>query len=120
MTAQLFHLNQTEQERRWAAYARGAHMKRDYLFGEPPGPRICSIAYSVAAKAGVTVEDMRSPKRARKYSRPRQAAMYLSYKALDKSTTQIGRFFNRDHTTVLYALKAVEARPHLYPIGEGE
>jgi chromosomal replication initiator protein len=90
---------------------------RDWLFGEPR-PGICRIAYQVAARTGVTIDDLKSPKKARVFSRPRQAAMYLAHRNTDKSTTQIGRFFNRDHTTVLHAIRAVESAPHLYPIGE--
>jgi len=90
---------------------------RDWLFGEPH-PGIDRIAHLIAARCDLTVSDLCSAKRRRKYSRARHAAMYLAYKTLDKSTTQIGRFFNRDHTTVLYAIRAVESAPHLYPIGE--
>jgi chromosomal replication initiation ATPase DnaA len=34
--------------------------------------------------------------------------MYLSYVHLGISKTQIGRYFNRDHTTVIYAIRQVK------------
>jgi chromosomal replication initiator protein len=80
---------------------------RDWLWGDP-GPQICRIAHQVAAEAGITVDDLKSKKMARQYSIPRQKAMYLSYVHLGKSTTQIGRYFNRDHTTVIYAIRQVK------------
>ncbi|WP_288581994.1 helix-turn-helix domain-containing protein [uncultured Methylobacterium sp.] len=42
---------------------------------------------------------------------PRQVAMYLVHHHLGKSLPEIGRFFgNRDHTTVLHAVRVVSER----------
>lgn len=49
---------------------------------------------------GVEIELLLSPERRKKYSRPRQAAMYLMGKHLRLSQTTIGEIFKRDHTTV--------------------
>ncbi|MDX9841137.1 MAG: helix-turn-helix domain-containing protein, partial [Desulfobulbus sp.] len=38
---------------------------------------------------------------------PRQVAMYLTRKHTDKSLADIGSMYNRDHSTVLYAIKAI-------------
>lgn len=90
--------------------------KRDWLFGEPR-ETVCNIVKDVARRAGVSVGDIYGRATARRFSRPRQAAMYLAVTRTGKSYQQVGRIFGRDHTTVLHAIRAVEARPHLYPIG---
>jgi len=41
---------------------------------------------------------------------PRQIAMYLAYSETSRSLPELGVLFERDHTTVLHALKAVGAR----------
>ncbi len=39
---------------------------------------------------------------------PRQVCMYLCVKDLKYSTTKTGRCFNRDHSTVVHAVRKVE------------
>ena len=50
-----------------------------------------------------------SKQRVWRYVRPRQAAMYALYTFTAYTSPQIGRLFGRDHTTVLHALKRVQA-----------
>lgn len=64
------------------------------------------IAEDVAARHGVTVVLLRSPLRFRKLAWPRQEAMALMYAQGRYSHPQIGRYFGRDHTTVIYGVKA--------------
>lgn len=92
-------------------------MKRDWIYCASKF-NIETIAEAVASASGIAVADLLGPKKARKFARPRHAVMYLAHRNTGKSTTQIGRFFNRDHTTVVYAIRAVSDRPHLYPLGE--
>ena len=71
---------------------------------------IASIQSRVAAHYGLTDADMRSQCRKRVVARPRQVAMYLARRMTDKSLPFIGRRFGgRDHTTVIHAIRAVEA-----------
>ena len=52
---------------------------------------------------------MLSPRRSRPLARPRQIAMYLAKKLTSRSLPEIGRkFANRDHTTVIHAVKTVD------------
>ena len=51
---------------------------------------------------------MMSKRRERSVARPRQIAMFLAKNLTTKSLPDIGRAFNRDHTTVLHGIKAVE------------
>ena len=57
----------------------------------------------------ITLDDMLSPRRSRPLARPRQIAMYLAKKLTPRSLPEIGRkFANRDHTTVIHAVKTIE------------
>nr|WP_321466135.1 chromosomal replication initiator protein DnaA [uncultured Desulfobulbus sp.] len=55
----------------------------------------------------VSVEELRSRSRKRAITFPRQVGMYLTRKYTDKSLADIGSLYNRDHSTVLYAIKAI-------------
>ena len=57
----------------------------------------------------ISLSDMLSPRRSRPLARPRQIAMYLAKKLTPRSLPEIGRkFSNRDHTTVIHAVKTIE------------
>ena len=63
----------------------------------------------VASYFKISLKEMLSPRRSRSLVRPRHIAMYLSKKHTTKSLPDIGRnFSNRDHTTVIHAVKTVE------------
>ena len=52
---------------------------------------------------------MLSSRRSRYLVRPRQTAIYLAKMLTSKSLPEIGRSFsNRDHTTVIHAVKKIE------------
>ncbi len=56
----------------------------------------------------IALSDMLSQRRSRPLARPRQIAMYLSKKMTTRSLPEIGRrFANRDHTTVIHAVKTI-------------
>tara|TARA_B100000945_G_scaffold312609_1_gene307398 strand:- start:3137 stop:4525 length:1389 start_codon:yes stop_codon:yes gene_type:complete len=57
----------------------------------------------------ISLSEMLSPRRSRPLARPRQIAMYLAKKLTSRSLPEIGRkFANRDHTTVIHAVKTVD------------
>ena len=67
------------------------------------------IQAKVAAHFNVRITEMTSARRARAVARPRQVAMYLSKQLTSRSLPEIGRRFgDRDHTTVLHAVRKVE------------
>lgn len=72
------------------------------------------IQKKVSAHFNIRMSDMHSARRARSVARPRQVAMYLAKQLTARSLPEIGRKFgNRDHTTVMYAVKKVdELREH--------
>ena len=56
----------------------------------------------------IPLTEMLSQRRSRPLARPRQIAMYLSKKMTTRSLPEIGRrFANRDHTTVIHAVKTI-------------
>ena len=56
----------------------------------------------------IPLSDMLSQRRSRPLARPRQVAMYLAKKMTSRSLPEIGRrFANRDHTTVIHAVKTI-------------
>lgn len=75
-----------------------------------------SILAEVCAERGVTEADVLSQSRKRKVSRPRQDFMWRcrQVKRADGrgrySLPQIGAFLQRDHTSVLFGVRAHEAR----------
>lgn len=83
---------------------------RDLLRANDRRVSIDEIQKKVAEYFSVRVSDMHSPRRARTVARPRQIAMYLSKQLTPRSLPEIGRKFGgRDHTTVLHAVKKIEA-----------
>ena len=56
----------------------------------------------------IALSEMLSQRRSRPLARPRQIAMYLAKKLTTRSLPEIGRrFANRDHTTVIHAVKTI-------------
>jgi chromosomal replication initiator protein len=67
------------------------------------------IQIRVAQQFNIKVAEMHSPRRARAVARPRQVAMYLAKQLTSRSLPEIGRKFgNRDHTTVMHAVRKIE------------
>lgn len=68
------------------------------------------IQKAVSEHYGLKQADLISERRARAVARPRQAAMWLAKQITTRSLPDIGRRFGgRDHTTVLHAVRRIEA-----------
>ncbi len=85
--------------------------------------RVLHIIEGTAADHGVSVADILGRRRTRKISDARHSAMWrvrsISWKGMGwhgrPSYPQIGRWFRRDHTTVLLAIKRVSEVCFLRP-----
>ena len=67
------------------------------------------IQKQVANHFHIRAADMFSARRSRQIARPRQIAMYLAKNLTSLSYPEIGRRFgNRDHTTIMHAVRKVE------------
>lgn len=68
------------------------------------------IQSKIAQRYNVKLSDLSSHRRMRNITKPRQIAMYLSKMLTTKSLSDIGKKFGKkDHTTVMHAIKKVEA-----------
>ncbi len=77
---------------------------------EPKRVKIEDIQKLVASHYNVTKADILSARRTANVVRPRQIAMYLAKMLTPRSLPEIGRRFGgRDHTTVLHAVRKIEA-----------
>src|SRR3981081_2719133 len=77
---------------------------------EPKRVKIEDIQRIVARHYHVSRGDLLSSRRAPNVVRPRQVAMYLAKTLTLRSLSEIGRRFGgRDHTTVLHAVRKIEA-----------
>src|SRR5204862_388861 len=72
--------------------------------------QIGAIQEAVATASGVGHDELVSSSRAPRLAHARQLAMYLSRELTEAPLAAIARAFDRDHTTVLYAIRAVEGR----------
>ncbi len=78
----------------------------------PPHSRVTKdfIVDLVCRHFKVSREELASRSRLRRITFPRQVAMYLCRRFTSESLEAIGKIFNRDHATVVYALNAVEKK----------
>ena len=66
------------------------------------------IQNTVSNFFNIGLSEMLSQRRSRPLARPRQIAMFLAKKMTTRSLPEIGRrFANRDHTTVIHAVKTI-------------
>jgi chromosomal replication initiator protein len=81
---------------------------KDIFSSKENQPSSDTIKKQVCKHFNIKISDMESPKRARKFSYPRQIAMYLCREMTNLSFPKIGEAFgNRDHTTALHAAEKI-------------
>lgn len=69
---------------------------------------IASLQAVVAAAFGISREALLSRCRKQDIAFPRQVAMHLSVKMLEKGYSETGRAFDRHHTTVMHGCRIIE------------
>ncbi len=84
-------------------------MRAAYALCAPGVGTMSRIVRFVSFETGFSVAEIRGMSRFRPLSRARQTAMWRASQA-GLSLTQIGNFLSRDHTSVLYGIRAVENR----------
>ena len=78
------------------------------VFNQSKVVSVDKIQNTVSSYFNITLNDMLSQRRSRPLARPRQIAMFLAKKLTTRSLPEIGRrFANRDHTTVIHAVKTI-------------
>jgi chromosomal replication initiator protein len=73
-------------------------------------PSIEAIQAAVCSTVSVSPRDLLSASRSPRIARARQLAMYTARELTSHSLTEIASAFNRDHTTVLHAIRSVDQR----------
>jgi chromosomal replication initiator protein len=73
-------------------------------------PTVDAIQDAVCAVSGLTRSELVSRQRSAPVARARQLAMYLARELTPLTLAEIARAFDRDHSTVLHATRAVAAR----------
>ena len=82
---------------------------KDFVSYNSKSINVESIQNIVAIHYNLNIQEMLSSRRSRSLARPRQIAMYLAKQHTTNSLPEIGRkFSNRDHTTVIHAVKKIE------------
>jgi chromosomal replication initiator protein len=78
------------------------------VFNQAKTITVDKIQNTVANFFNIPLAEMLSQRRSRPLARPRQIAMYIAKKMTTRSLPEIGRrFANRDHTTVIHAVKTI-------------
>ena len=86
-----------------------ASLLRPHLKGAERKVTVDEIQKAVCEHYGLKQADLLSERRTRAIARPRQVAMSLAKSLTTRSYPDIGRRFgNRDHTTVLHAVRQIE------------
>ncbi|MBW2466182.1 MAG: chromosomal replication initiator protein DnaA [Deltaproteobacteria bacterium] len=61
----------------------------------------------IARQFKVSIQDMQSRSRKKTIAFPRQVSMYLARKYTEQGLAEIGKAFNRDHSTVLHSVRVI-------------
>lgn len=69
--------------------------------------RAAAIKKDVCRRYGLELEDLIGPSQRKAAVAARYEAIRLIKKSIQSSSTELGRMFGRDHTTILYALGRV-------------
>ncbi len=87
---------------------------------EPQNVLIDRILNTVSIKFHVSVEDLKGKAQTVEIVNPRNEAIYLLRTLTDLSTVEIGKIFNRSHTTILHSVSKVEGMIKNYAAYEEE
>jgi len=66
------------------------------------------VVKNLSSHFGITPEDVTGKSQMREFALPRQIAMYMCRKKLEMPFQAIGKFFGRDHSTVMSSVKQIE------------
>lgn len=86
------------------------NLVRDVLAGiidSPVSLNGKTIRDLIGCEFKISIDELRSRSRKRAVSYPRQIAMFLTRKYTEESLADIGSYYNRDHSTVLHAIKVI-------------
>lgn len=85
-----------------------AMLENHFSHGMSRNVTIEDVQKEVESYYKVKHSEMVGPSRAREVMFPRQVAMYLCRVLLDRPYEEVGKKFDRDHTTVMHSVKKIE------------
>lgn len=85
-----------------------AMLENHFSHGMSRNVTIEDVQKEVESYYKVKHSEMVGPSRAREIMFPRQVAMYLCRVLLDRPYEEVGKKFDRDHTTVMHSVKKIE------------
>ncbi len=88
--------------------------------GNDLSTNVNSIKKVVGKRFSIKMEDFNSKRKTQSIAWPRQIAMYLTTELTDMSLPEIGREFNRDHSTVVHARDVVKEKVEADPFFAAE
>jgi chromosomal replication initiation ATPase DnaA len=98
--------------RLWSGIPTNPHQEEEKEVESPPSiPREVTpqeVMHAVANYYGIGISDITGYSRRFNVLRARQVAMYLSCKNTKTSTAQLGRIFNRDHSTIIHGRDLID------------
>ncbi len=93
------------------------HCIADLVFGtEPDSVLVERIISAVSQKYGVTPEEIRGKKRTQNIVRPRNIAIHIIRRITELSLEDIGKEFDRNHTTIMNSLEVIEKEKQNSPL----
>lgn len=98
------------------------YVERDWLMvASKRQPNMQKLLLATSLRTGISLADLRSPRRDRKVVRARMIFMALAKQLTTQSLPQIGRYVGgKDHSTVLHALRTVDGNPRYFQPEFGE
>lgn len=90
------------------SFPRPRHYLPFCLVASPLPIGLGAITRAVAFNTGLSIDDILSHSREARLARARAAVYWLARHLTAQSISQIGRFFGRDHSTILTALGRAE------------
>ena len=84
----------------------------EFLRQELPAKSITpqKVTRAVAKEFGILISELRSTRRSQSLVLPRQCAMWLCRKLCHASYPELGQFFERQHSSVIHAVRKLESR----------
>ncbi len=77
------------------------------IIGQHAALSVNVIRDFVAEQFNVSVGDLQSKSRKKIVAFPRQVSMYLARKLTEQALSEIGKAFNRDHSTVVHSIRVI-------------
>ncbi|HIJ79457.1 MAG: chromosomal replication initiator protein DnaA [Desulfobulbaceae bacterium] len=77
------------------------------LVGHHPELSVVMIRDFVAGQFNLSVDELQSKSRKKTVTFPRQVSMYLARKMTEQALSDIGKAFNRDHSTVVHSIRVI-------------